>query len=322
MTNTLLATIVGAMWAIMVVFLKEYLDDTIRSSDEVEYLTSMPVLASIGKMDGAKKGEETAAPQKLITAKQSKSPIAEAYRVLRANIDFSIVDRSLQTLLVTSSGPKEGKSTTAANLAAAIAQTGRKVILVDTDLRRPTVHTFFGMSNERGVTMALVNSDTLIDTYIQTTDVHNLSVMASGPIPPNPAELLGSQRMTQVVDELKGLFDVVIFDSPPVLAVVDANLLARSCDATLMIVLAATTRASALVRAKEQLEQAGARLIGIVLNQVSKGRGGYYDYHYHYYYSSGSGGGKGGGGKGKGELVPVMYSRNGHGDAKSLERVE
>jgi non-specific protein-tyrosine kinase len=347
MMNTLLATVVGAIWAIMVVFVKEFFDDSIRTSDQVEHLTQIPVLAHIGKINDSKdngngkrkglgKGTSNGAnngighdsqknPEKLITSKQSKSPIAESYRMLCANIDFAMIDHPLQTLLVTSSGPKEGKSTTVANLAAAIAQTGRKVIIVDTDLRRPTVHTFFGISNGQGLTMALMNSDKPLATYIHPSVIANLSVMPSGPIPPHPAELLGSQRMVQVVDELKGMFDVIVFDSPPALAVVDANLLARSCDATLMVVFAASTKSHVLVKAKEQLRQAGARLVGTVLNQVTKNSGGYYEY-YHYYYTPGpDDSGKGDGGKGdggKGQLVPMIHSRNGHGDAHTLERVE
>ncbi len=328
MMNTLLATAVGAIWAVMIIFVREFLDDTIRSGEQLEHLTQLPVLAHIGKINDPKQelkeGDKTKATKKvsqdhLIVVKHSRSPIAESYRMLRANIEFAVLDRPLQTLLVTSSGPKEGKSTTVANLATAIAHTGRKVLIVDTDLRRPTIHTFFGLSNDQGITMALMHTDTPIGTYIQSTNVDNLSILASGPIPPNPAELLGSQRMNQIIDELKSMFDVVIFDSPPVMAVVDANLLARTCDATLLVVLIAATRAKGLVRTKEQLRQAGARLVGTVLNQVTKEHGGYYDY-YHYYYSGP--GGKGGGGVSTTKLVPIVYSRNGHGDPQTLEKVD
>lgn len=313
LVNTMLATIVGAMLATMAVFLKEYLDDTIRSSDEVEHLTETLVLASIGRFNDTK------------AAKGETTPIAEAYRLLRANIDFSLLDRPLHTLVVTSSSPKEGKSTTVANLAIAIVQTGRSVVIVDTDLRRPMQHTFFGLSNEQGITNALLDRESPVDSYILPTEIENLSVLPSGPIPSNPAEMLGSQRMLQLVDALKELFDVVVFDSPPLLAVVDANMLARFCDATLLIVLAAKTRASALVRAKEQLEQTGARLVGTVLNQVTKDHGGYYGYNYHYYYSSSDSDKPGGSGKSgrmgmnKDQLVPAVYSRNGHGKPHAME---
>jgi capsular exopolysaccharide synthesis family protein len=273
--NTLLAALVGAMLAGGFVFLISYLDDSIKSGEQVEALTGVPPLATIARIKGSD------LPVKLITATDARSPIAEAYRLLRTNIEFSAVDKPIRTIVVTSSGPVEGKTLTSANLAVVIAQSGKRVILVDTDLRRPMLHGFFHQTSLRGLTTALLGQrQGAMDEYLVSTGIENLRLMPSGPIPPNPAELLGSARMVEVMDKLKAEADVLLFDSPPVLAVADASLLARVCDATLLVVLAGGTRAEELKRAKEQLAQSGARLLGVVLNRASDLYGGYYHYHY------------------------------------------
>jgi non-specific protein-tyrosine kinase len=281
-TNTLLGLVVGVLLAVGVAFLIEYLDDTVRSSEELGALLSVPTLATIGRID------ERAAPDRLVMVGTGvRSPEAEGYVGLRVNLEFASVDRPVKTIAVVSAGPGEGKSTTAANLALAIAQAGKRVILVDTDLRRPSLHKIFNLPNERGVTTALFMppGSSVADHLLIRKGLENLYLMPSGPIPPNPAELLGSQRMTTLFEALRRNADVVIFDSPPLLAVVDAALLARVCDATLLVVLSHQTRRSALRRAGEQLEQSGARLAGVVLNKVRVGRGGYGGY-YRYRYGS------------------------------------
>lgn len=273
--NTLLAVIVGTMLAVGVAFLMEYLNDRIRSGDEVEQLTGLPVLAAIARIKGIP------IPAQIVSSGGGRSPIAESYRMLRANIEFSAVDRTIRTLLVTSSSPGEGKSTTVSNLATTMALAGQRVIVVDADLRRPTQHAYFQLPNEHGLTNALLREGNDYSDCLLTTNVHNLRVMPSGPLPPNPAELLGSQRMAHLVASLKQQADVIVFDSPPVLSVVDAALLAHSTDATLMVVQSEATRAGALTRAREQLAQAGVRLIGSVFNKVAKARDGYYYYYYY-----------------------------------------
>jgi capsular exopolysaccharide synthesis family protein len=274
--NTLLGAIVGAMLAVGMVFLIEYLDDSVKSSDQVEGLIGVSTLATIARIDGSEP------PDKLVTVTTTRSPTAEAYRILATNIEFSAVDTPIRTIVVTSSGVREGKSTTVANLAIAIAQTGKRVILVDTDLRRPSLHKFFGRTNLRGLTTALLQHkvDPTSD-YLVLTAVDNLRLMPSGPLPPNPPELLGSQRMNELIEELKSHADVVLFDSPPLLGIVDATLLAHASDATLLVVLAASTRTEALTHAKDQLVQSGAHLLGVVLNHVSVRPGKYYDYYYY-----------------------------------------
>ncbi len=277
--NTLLGAIVGGMLAVGVVFLMEYLDDSVKSREQVEELTHASTLAAIASISGKE------LPDKLVSAVQSRSPIAEAYRLLRTNLEFSAIGGSLRTLLVTSSSPGEGKSTTAANLAIVLAQAGKQVILVDTDLRRPSLHKFFQRTNVRGFTTALLQqSDVSLDDCLLPTNITNLRLLPSGPLPPNPAELLASPRMAELVQELKTQSDIILFDSPPLLAVTDATLLGRIADGALLVVLTASTRASALRRACEQLAQSGSRLLGVVLNKVTTTRNGYYNDYYHYYY--------------------------------------
>lgn len=277
LTTTLQGAVVGIMLAMGVVFLVEYLRDTVTSSEEVEQLIGAPALGVIGAIKIEAPGDA------LVAVTRPRSPTAEAYRVLRANIEFSGPSDNLRTIVVTSSGPAEGKTTTAANLAAVLAQAGKRVVLVDADLRHPTLHKLFGQTAEKGVTRALVTGEIL--EQVIPTEIENLYLMPCGPLPPNPAELLGSPQMAALIETLKSEADVLLFDSPPVLAVADAAILARTCDATLLVVQTGLTKARVLARAKNQITQAGGHLLGAVLNRVSFSRDGYY-YYYHRYYSS------------------------------------
>src|SRR5690606_27467832 len=177
---------------------------------------------------------------RLIAKTAPKSPITEQYRTIRTNIQFSAVDTPIRSLMVTSAGPSEGKSTTASNLAVVFAQQGKKVLIVDADLRRPTLHFTFGFTNTIGLTNVLTRQ-IHINESIRTTDVENLYFMPSGPIPPNPAELLGSATMDQLISDLYEMFDLVIFDVPPVLAVADAQVLGNQVDATILVVSSGLT---------------------------------------------------------------------------------
>jgi capsular exopolysaccharide synthesis family protein len=276
--------IVGIFLACGIAILIEYLRDTMKSSEELEQLIGLPTLAVIGTIHAPD------ASRVLVTVEKPRSPIAEAYRLLRANIEIAAAaDNPVRTLVVTSSGPSEGKSVTAANLAVAFAQSGKHVILVDADLRRPSLHKLFQVVNKRGVTTALLQGGHgMVSDHLSPTRIENLFLLPSGPLPPNPAELLGSQRMADYVKELSSQADMVIFDSPPVLAVADATLLARVCDAALFVVLAEATQGEAIKRAKIQLEQSGTQMLGVVLNRVSSSSSGYYYYQKYYqkYYSS------------------------------------
>ncbi|HEX2171672.1 MAG TPA: CpsD/CapB family tyrosine-protein kinase [Dehalococcoidia bacterium] len=212
---------------------------------------------------------------RLISHFNPKSPIAEAYRQLRTNIQFSSLDNPVRTLLVTSTGPEEGKTTTLANLAVTIAQTGSLVTLVDCDLRKPSLHDLFGLSAEPGLTSVLLGSDQI---PYQECGIENFRILAAGPLPPNPSEMLGSRRMADVIVRLKGEADFVLFDTPPVVIVTDAAVLSTRVDGALLVVSAGKTRRELAQRAKNLLEKVNAPLLGVVLNNVK------YEPTIHHYY--------------------------------------
>lgn len=214
----------------------------------------------------------------LITKTNPKSPISEQYRTIRTNILFSVVDRPLRSLMVTSSAPAEGKSTTVSNLAVVFAQQGKKVLLVDADLRKPTVHYTFRKDNHVGLTNVLTKQAPF-QAAVKETDVDNLFVLTSGPIPPNPAELLGSSAMEELLAEAYKQFDLVLFDTPPVLAVTDAQILANQCDGTILVVHSGKTEIEAAQKAKELLINAKGKLLGVVLNQKKQKESSYYYYY-------------------------------------------
>ena len=276
--NTLLASVVGCMLAVGTAFLIEYLDDTIKTSEDVSRILGLTTLGAITRFHPTEEDGST-----LIVAAHPRSPISEAYRTLRTNIQFSTLDRPVKTLLVTSTNPLEGKSTTVANLATAMAQAGLSVIAVDSDLRRPSLHKIFGVPNSKGLTNALLQNNPNPDSFLQTTKVENLRLLTSGPLPPNPSELLGSRRMQGLIEQLKCEADVILFDSPPILAVTDAAVLASRVDGVLLVIDAGSLRREAAMLAKENMARVGANLLGAALNKLSpRGGGGYY---YYYYYS-------------------------------------
>jgi capsular exopolysaccharide synthesis family protein len=217
----------------------------------------------------------------LISDMDPKSPVVEAYRTLRTNLRYASAGSELRSVLVTSPGPGEGKSTTTANLACVIAQSGKRVIAVSADLRKPTLRRYFGMQdNGRGLSNILIGEATLDDCLIPTAE-KNLMVLTAGPKPPNPAELLDTERMRALVQELEERADMVLFDAPPVMAVTDALIIAPLVDGVLMVINVGTVPRELAKRSKEQFEAVGARLLGVVLNRVDA-RGGY-GYYYYYY---------------------------------------
>ncbi|OAT81050.1 capsular biosynthesis protein [Bacillus sp. MKU004] len=216
--------------------------------------------------------------RKLITKTDPKSPISEQYKTIRTNINFSAVDQEMRSIMVTSSGPGEGKSTTAANLAIVFAQQGKKVLLVDADMRKPTAHYTFSLNNTFGLTSVLTKQKTLKETANQI-DVSNLDLLTCGPIPPNPAELLSSKSMEDFLAAVYEAYDMVIFDTPPVLAVTDAQVLANQCDGTVLVVSSGTTEVDKAVKGKELLTASRAKLLGVVLNNRE-----IKDTSYYYYY--------------------------------------
>ena len=204
----------------------------------------------------------------LITLTNPRSPVSEAYRTLRTNLEFFSLDEPVRTLVVTSPGAKDGKSTVLANLAVALAQGGKRVILVDCDLRRPTQHTLFGLDNATGLTTMMLDEAAQSKPPLRETSVDGLRVLTAGPLPPNPAELLGSRRMKETLAALLKKADVLLFDAPPVLAVTDALVLAVRTDGVLLVVKAGGTTREHVQQAKERLERVNARIVGAVLNNA------------------------------------------------------
>ena len=305
--NVLLAAAIGLALSGSAAFLLEYLDDTLKTSEDVRSHLNMTVLGAIYRIQGKEY------PNKLITLKHPRSPTSEAYRVLRTNLQFSAIEHPLRTLMVTSSNPLEGKSVTAANLAAIMAQAGKRVALVDADMRRPTQHHIFEMSNSVGLTTALLDANADLAFVLRPTQIENLKLMTSGPLPPNPSELLGSKRMGKLIEVLLEHADIVIFDAPPLMAVADPTVMAARVDGTLLVVCAGKTRRAMAKRSMEALAAAGAYVPGVVLNRLAARGVGYY----HYYaednqprrFSLRS--------------LPRMFSRNGHAPvAPSSDRVD
>jgi len=272
-TQVLVAAAIGLILPTGAAFLLEYLDDSLKSSDDIEKVTGLTVLGTVGRIPGNTRTE------RIITAWHPKSPISEAYRVLRTNLQFASPDRPLRSLLVTSPSPVEGKSTTAANLGVVMAQSGKSVVLVDSDLRHPLLHQFFQMPNSGGLTNALLQDEPSLDGWLQETGIENLRVLTSGPLPPKPSELLGSQKMRSIIEQLGEEADIAIFDTPPILLVTDAAVLATQVDGVLLVAQGGQTRRAAARQAVENLQQVGGNLLGAVLNRARGEQGGYYYYY-------------------------------------------
>ncbi len=217
----------------------------------------------------------------LISNSSPKSAMAEAYRTLRTNLGFAEMDQPCRSILVSSTSPQDGKSTITSNLAVVMAQAGNKVILVDCDLRKPVQHKIFQVDNSRGVTNCLLQKLD-VDEVAHKGQVENLTVLTSGPIPPNPAEIMNSERTRSLWKSLLDKYDYVFIDAPPVLAVTDASILSTQVDGVILVVRYANTRIDLARQGKEQFAKANARVIGVVLNQVKISAD---DYQYYYYYS-------------------------------------
>jgi len=294
LVNTLLGVLVGAFLAAAIALVIEYLDDAVRNPERVQELLHLPTLGVVGRFAGGKNGQIADQLPVLATAHDTRgegarvSQAAEAYRALRVNLRFSSLERPLRTLAITSAVPGEGKTTTAANMAAALAQAGTRVILVDADLRRPSLHRVFGVENRQGLTNVLLDMGIAAAKLpLQDTSLPELRIMTSGPIPPNPSELLGSSRMQQVLELLQQEADLVIVDAPPLLAVSDPVLLAAAVDGVILVLDSSTTRTGQAVHAKDALDRAQANVLGVVLNKLNaKASAYYYDTYYHRAYTS------------------------------------
>ena len=277
MMNTLLGAGIGLMLAIGLILLIDALDDTL-SPDAVTRQLGLPVLGVI-----AKHQIEDGAP---IVKTQPRSPVSEAFRSLRTNIQFASVDIPLRTLLITSPSPEDGKSTVAVNLGISLAQSGFSVAIVEADLRRPQVHKKLGISNRQGISAIFVQPRATLNGSLQKTDVDGLFALTSGALPPNPAELLGSEKMFEILRQVGEQTDIIILDSPPVMAVTDAAVIAPRVDGVLLVVKPGATKLAACKQAVEQLQRVGANILGVVLNDVEVKRSRYrYAYYRGYYYT-------------------------------------
>lgn len=266
-------------------FLLEYLDDTIKTNEDVDRLLKLPTLGTIARISSIREPADH-----LVTMQIAHSPAVEAYRILRTNIQFSSLNApSPLMLLFTSASPGEGKTMTACNLAITVAYAGKQVILVDTDLRRPSIHRFFGVSNKLGLTNLLLDDTLSLGDALMETPVIGLKLLSSGPLPPNPADLLDSEPVQNRIEEMKELADVIIFDSPPVLAVADASILGGICNGVILVVDAGRTRTQLIHRAKEMLSQLNLKILGVVLNKLPPRNSSGYYYSYYYSYAEGEG---------------------------------
>lgn len=288
------AAAIGFVLAVSAAYVLEFLDNTIKNPDDINEAAGLPTLSGIAWIKAPDGEEEDQIPEyRLIAAEHPRSPISEAYRVLRTGIQFASLNTHNNTLLLASARPSEGKSSTAANLGVVMAQAGKRVLIVDADLRRPVQHKIFGAIQELGLTRLLLAFDdkadrsngcwNVVEKYVQKTKVAGLSLITSGPIPPNPSEMLDSITMRHLLDMLSDRFDTVILDSPPVLAVTDAVVLGSRVGSVLLVVDAGKTRRQQLKQCVDKMRGVNANLVGVVLNRVSR-KGGVYGYYYYYQY--------------------------------------
>jgi capsular exopolysaccharide synthesis family protein len=278
--SAMLGAAVGFMLCVGIVFLISYLDTTIKTPEDVERELSLTVLGFIADMEVKEN------PQGVFVIKSPRSPISEAFRSLRTNLNYVGVDKPLKTLLVTSTGPEEGKTTIALNLAVTIARRGKKVVLIDADLRRPGVHRFLDIPNRSGLSSLFKEGINPESVCFHDFPVKDMVVITSGPLPKNPDELLDSDKMSQILDKVKSFADMVILDCPPAL-VTDAQVLSAKVEGILIVVQPGKTRTDAVKSTLDQFKRVGTKIVGVVLNRIPKNRGYYYGgYRYYspYYY--------------------------------------
>ncbi len=280
--NILLSIVVGLMGGIGLAFFAEYLDNTVKTTDDIERKVNLPALGLVPHYDDLGAG----ASKELVAYSDNKGAIAEAYRSIGTFILFSSAGRPPKVMLVTSPRQGEGKTTTAVNTAMSIVKSGSKGVLIDADMRKSRLHKIFGLNNSVGLSSFLSGNAEFGDGLIKPTAIQKLDVIPSGPLPPNPSELLGSLRMKELIDALFALYNFVIFDSPPVLGLSDSVILSTLADGVIMVVKAGETPKDAIAQARKTLNGVNARILGVVLNDISHKdlRYGSYSYYHSYYY--------------------------------------
>lgn len=287
----------GLVLGVALALLFEFLDDRIRTREEVERVAGLTVLAMVPPLRKRRRGRKRKKAEVLVSIDDPGSPQAEAFRALRTSIQFLGIERPVRSVQIASAAPQEGKSTTAANLGVALARAGLDVVVLDWDLRRPRLHDFFGLRRDVGYTSVLMGQTPLAQALQPVPDVPNLRVVTSGPIPPNPSELLAGQRAVEVLAELQAAADIVVVDTPAMLPVADAAVVAGRVDATIVVVAARSTTRRGLQRALETLRQVDASVVGAVLNRAGADAGYAYEYDYDYGYRYEVSEKKGGGGR-------------------------
>ena len=286
--NLLLAMVVGLFLGVGLAFFFEYLDNTVKTPEDVEQMIRLPSFGMVPEISSERRKKlDRGAPYpvELITFGHPKSMLSEAYRNIRTSILLSFSEKPPKKIAVTSPNPAEGKTTTAINTAIALSQTGAQVLIIDTDMRKPRIHKVFDHDNGVGLSNFLSGHADL-GSVIKKTEIPNLFYLPSGPIPPNPSELISSNRFKTMVATLEETFDHIIFDSPPVLGFADSMILSSSVDGIVLVVLGGKTPRETLQRAKDVLQQVNAKILGVVINRIDIQRSdyGYYYYRYHYYY--------------------------------------
>jgi len=324
--NIIISLILGVVVGTGLAFFREYLDTTLKTTEDIQKYLDLSILGVIPSMDtivkhdhGGKNtkkksigykehikkyvsrilkdqkkkltsNEKTSEQLKRISIESElKSPISESYRALRTNLQFACLNKSVKTIMLTSSTRGEGKTTSSINLAIIIAQTGKKVLLIDADLRRPRIHHTFNLKRERGLTSLLVSSELKTEDCILDSGVENLSILPSGPLPPNPSEILSSEKIAKILSELEPKFDYVLIDTPPLVTVTDAAVLASQdkIDSIVIVIQAATTPREVAMQGLSTLTKVKDKILGAVLNNINVEKGSYYYHYYHYDYAYG-----------------------------------
>lgn len=280
--TALLSAAVGLLLMGGIAFLIEYLDDTIKTPDEVTSAFGLPVIGMIAEMQSSKKRSINGNSKTgIFVANQPRSPISEAFRSLRTNLEFASIDNPLKTLMVTSTYAEEGKTTIAVNLAIILAQSDKKVLLLDGDLRRPKVHQHMELTNRVGLSDLIRGKIEIEDVLQESKRINGISIVTSGSLPPNPAELLGSNRMEQVLKKLNAYFDIIIIDAPPML-VSDAMILSTKVDGVIFTIQPGKSRIGGVRSSINELKRLEAKLLGVVMNRIPKNREYYYGGYYYY----------------------------------------
>lgn len=280
--NILLAVIVGLTVGTMLAFFFEYMDNTIKTPEDIKKYLGIPYLGPVPAIDHDM-GEKDEDVAELVAVQTPKSTASEAYRGLRTSLLFSSAEAQPRVILVTSAGPREGKTLTCTNLAVTLAQAGSKVLLIDCDMRRPRVHHIMKIGRDKGISNILAGTSE-DNRILFRTKFANLDVVPCGPIPPNPSELLGSNRMVKLLEAFRKRYDKIVIDSPPITAVTDASVLARVADGVIVVIRFSDTSRDIVLNGLEQLKAVNATVLGAVLNGVDMGNNGYYYYQYYYYY--------------------------------------